>query len=216
MAWPEMPGCLLRLRYAQVSADSADLDELPDWSPLAGQKGTLKPSIRELVVYDPQGAKIVVELDTVQVEVDADGWLCKRTGEGVLIPLRVAPTDDPLMSVTGWRWTLTLGNRIIGPFPAPSSGVVELADYVTAPATDTTKAWIERIPELIDAAGSLVSIADVTRDGDDMVVALTSGAVSRFPLPGGGSSVLDNGDGTLTLAGTAITDNLDGTLTIGA
>ena len=36
MAWPEMPGCLLRLRYAQVSADSADLDELPDWSPLAG------------------------------------------------------------------------------------------------------------------------------------------------------------------------------------
>ena len=120
MAWPEMPGCLLRLRYAQVSADSADLDELPDWSPLAGQKGTLKPSIRELVVYDPQGAKIVIDLDTVQVEVDESGWLCKRTGEGVLIPLRVAPTDDPLMSVTGWRWTLTLGSRTIGPFPAPS------------------------------------------------------------------------------------------------
>ena len=149
MSWPEMPGCLLRLRYAQVSADSADLDELPDWSPLAGQKGELKPSIRELVVYDPQGAKIVVELDTVKVEVDADGWLCKRTGEGVLIPLRVAPTDDPLMTSQGWTYTLTLGTRSIGPISAPSSGVVELADYVTAPATDATKAWIERIPELV-------------------------------------------------------------------
>lgn len=151
MSWPEMPGCLLRLRYAQVSADSADLDELPDWSPHAGQTGALKPSMGGLVVYDPQGARIVFDLDVVLVEVDADGWLCKRPADGGdLIPLRVAPTDDPLMSVTGWRWTLTLGQRTIGPFPAPSSGVVELADFVTAPATDATKAWVERIPELIE------------------------------------------------------------------
>ena len=151
MSWPEMPGCLLRLRYAQVSADSADLDELPDWSPHAGRTGSLKPSMGGLVVYDPGGARIVFDLDTVKVEVDADGWLCKRPADGGdLIPLRVAPTDDPLMSVTGWRWTLTLGARTIGPFPAPSSGVVELADYVTAPAVDATKAWVERIPELIE------------------------------------------------------------------
>ena len=180
--WPEMPGCLLRLRYAQVSADSANLDELPDWSPIAGQTGLLVPSIRELVVYDPQGAKIVVELDTVQVEVDEDGWLCKRTGEGVLVPLRVAPTDDPLMSSQGWTYTLMLGARRIGPFHAPSSGVVELADYVTAPVTDATKAWVERIPELVEL---LVSIKSVTRDGDDMVVALSNGSVSRLPLPKG-------------------------------
>lgn len=32
----------------------------------------------------------------------------------------------------------------------------------------------------------------------------------------GGLSVVDNGDGTLTLDGTAVVDNLDGTLTIGA
>lgn len=33
---------------------------------------------------------------------------------------------------------------------------------------------------------------------------------------GGGLTVVDNGDGTLTLDGTAVVDNLDGTLTIGA
>ena len=156
-----MPGCLLRLRYAQVSADSADLDDLPDWVPHAGQTGSLKPSVGGLVVYDPQGAKIVVELGTVKVEVDADGWLCKRPADGGdLIPLRVAPTDDPLMSVTGWRWTLTLGSRTIGPFPAPASGVVELADYVTAPAVDATKTWVERIPELVELlSGATVATA---------------------------------------------------------
>jgi len=37
-----------------------------------------------------------------------------------------------------------------------------------------------------------------------------------IPGPSSAISVIDNGDGTLTLDGISLTDNLDGTLTIGA
>ena len=45
--------------------------------------------------------------------------------------------------------------------------------------------WVERIPELIDAAGNLVSIASITADAGDIVVTLSDGSTSRFPVPGG-------------------------------
>lgn len=178
---PTSPYCRVRARLAAVHADGPDEGSAPDWVPAVGETVELTPSISGLLTYDVAGADpVIIRLARVQCVVDADGWLTKPDGR----PVYIAATDDPLMSVTGWTWSAQIGQQQVR-FSAPSGGVVDLALFVAAPAVDATRAWVERIPELIDAAGNLVSIESVARDGDDMVVALTSGSVFRFPLPEG-------------------------------
>lgn len=182
--WPASPFATVRWRVAEVYDDGSDPGLHPDWQPLAGAKVELAPSISGLAVYDaPDHDPITIKIGRVSGIIDADGWLASdKTGE----PLRIAATDDPHLSVTGWTWTATLaGSGASIRFSAPAGGEVDLSEFVLAPAVDATKAWIERIPELIDAAGSLVSIQSVTSDGIDIIVTLTDGSTGRFPIPEG-------------------------------
>ena len=155
---------------------------LTDWRPAAGEKVVLTPSIgSNLLTYDVTGPNpIIVTVERVDCIVGDDGFLTKSDGR----PVYIAPTDDPLLSVTGWTWTASIKGKSVV-FAAPTGGVVDLAMFIAAPATNNTLVWIERIPKLIDAAGNLGSIESVARDGDDLVVTLTNGSVSRFPLPEG-------------------------------
>lgn len=152
--WPQSPYATIRWRLAKVSADGPDPDEYPDWTPDVGTEVTLRPSINGLLVYDDGSQKITIRLEQVKCVIDADGYLVKPGEDGRRV--RIAATDDPHMSRTGWTWTAQLaGGSVV--FAAPAGGVVELSDYVLAPAVDQTKVWVERIPELIatiDGAGT--------------------------------------------------------------
>lgn len=152
--FPTSPYCRVRARVASIWADGPDDDANPDWRPAVGEKVALKPSITDqLLTYDVVGADpIIVTVERVDCFVGEDGFLTKYDGR----PVYIAPTDDPLLSVTGWTWTATIKGRSI-PFSAPTGGVVNLADFITAPATDNTKSWIERIPELVDAAENVIA-----------------------------------------------------------
>ena len=180
--FPASPYCQVRARVASIWADGPDDGTHPDWRPAAGEKVVLTPSIgSQLLTYDVGGSDpIIVTVERVDCVVGEDGLLTTGTDR---LPVYIAPTDDPLLSATGWTWTASIKGKAVV-FTAPTGGVVDLALFIAAPATNDTKAWVERIPELIDAAGNLVSIEAVTHDGDDMVVTLTSGSTTRFPIPG--------------------------------
>ena len=178
--FPTSPYCQVRARVASIWADGSDDGTHPDWRPAVGEKASLIPSIGSLLLaYDVGGTDpIIVTVERVECVVGSDGFLTKSDGR----PVYIAPTDDPLLSATGWTWTAIIkGKQVV--FSAPTGGVVDLALFVAAPATDNTQTWVQRIPELIDAAGNLVSIESVTSDGGDMVVTLTNGSVTRLPMP---------------------------------
>lgn len=132
---PESPHCRVRARVASIWADGPDAGTSPDWRPAAGEKVTLTPSIgTQLLVYDVAGPEpIIVTVERVGCEVDEDGWL---VADGR--PVFIAPTDDPLLSATGWTWTATIKGKSIA-FSAPAGGVVDLALYVATPAVDATE-----------------------------------------------------------------------------
>ena len=180
--FPTSPYCQVRARVASIWADGPDDGTHPDWRPAAGEKVTLTPSIgSQLLTYDVGGSDpIIVTVERVDCVVGADGFLTKSDGR----PVYIAPTDDPLLSATGWVWTASIKGKSVV-FAAPTGGVVDLAMFIAAPATGNTQMWVARIPELIDAAGNLVSIDAVTEDAGDIVVTLTDGSVTRFPVPEG-------------------------------
>ena len=152
---PDSPYCRVRSRVASIWADGPDDGTHPDWRPAVGEKVTLVPSISsQLLVYDATGPDpIIVTVERVECVVDEEGWLTKSDGR----PIYIAPTDDPLLSVTGWTWTANLkGNSIT--FSAPTGGVVDLAVFIAAPAVDATKIWVENIVELKEAVESLTNI----------------------------------------------------------
>ena len=130
---PESPYCRVRARVAAIWADGPDDGTHPDWRPAVGERVTLTPSIGEqLLVYGVAGpAPIIVTVERVQCEVDADGWLVHADGR----PVFIAPTDDPMLSATGWTWTATIKSKTIA-FSAPAGGVVDLALFVATPAVD--------------------------------------------------------------------------------
>lgn len=179
---PLSPYCLVRARVASIHADGPDDGSNPDWKPAVGQKVVFTPSISgQLLTYDAgTDDQIIVTVEPVEGTTNADGWFVSNSGKRIYL----LATDDPRLSVTGWTWSVNVNRRDIR-FSAPSGGVVDLASFITAPAVDATRQWIERIPELIDAAGNLVSIESVSRDGEDMVVTLSDGSISRFPIPEG-------------------------------
>ena len=133
---PESPYCRVRARVASIWADGPDEGTNPDWRPAVGERVTLTPSIGEqLLVYDVAGpAPIIVTVERVQCEVDADGWLVHADGR----PVFIAPTDDPILSATGWTWTATIKSKTIA-FSAPAGGVVDLALFVSTPAVDAVE-----------------------------------------------------------------------------
>ena len=133
---PESPYCRVRARVATIWADGPDEGTHPDWRPAVGERVTLTPSIGEqLLVFDVAGpAPIIVTVERVQCEVDADGWLVHADGR----PVFIAPTDDPKLSATGWTWTATIKSKTIA-FSAPAGGVVDLALFVATPAVDAVE-----------------------------------------------------------------------------
>lgn len=177
--FPASPYCQVRARVASIWADGPDDGAHPDWRPAVGEKVVLTSSIgSQLLTYDVGGADpIIVTVERVDCVVGDDGLLTKSDGR----PVYIASTDDPLLSVTGWTWTASIKGKSVT-FAAPTGVVVDLALFIAAPATNDTKTWVERIPEL---KKSLVSIASITSDADDMVVNLTDGESHRFPMPPG-------------------------------
>ena len=150
--FPTSPYCQVRARVASIWADGPDDGVHPDWRPAVGEKVVLTPSIgSQLLTYDVGGDDpIIVTVERVDCVVGADGLL--TTGQPGR-PVYIAPTDDPLLSATGWTWTATIKGKSVR-FAAPSGGVADLALFVAAPATNDTKQWVERIPELISLIGS--------------------------------------------------------------
>ena len=143
----ESTHCRVRARISNIYADGPDGGTGPDWRAPTGEAVTLTPGVAgELLAYDVQGEEPrVVMVEKVECVVGEGGWLkTKADGQDVYI----VPTDDPLLSATGWTWTATIRGKSIK-FAAPSGGVVDLAMFVAAPAADDTKAWVERIPELV-------------------------------------------------------------------
>ena len=134
--FPASPYCRVRARVASIWADGPDDGTHPDWRPAAGEKVTLTPSIgSQLLTYDVAGPEpIIVTVERVECVVDEDGWLAKSDGR----PVFIAPTDDPLMSATGWTWTASIKGKSIA-FSAPSGGVVDLALFVATPAVDAVE-----------------------------------------------------------------------------
>ena len=134
--FPANPYCRVRARVASIWADGPDDGTHPDWRPAAGEKVALTPSIgSKLLTYDAAGPEpVIVTVERVECVVDEDGWLTKSDGR----PVYIAPTDDPLMSATGWTWTANIKGKSI-PFSAPSGGVVDLALFVATPAVDAVE-----------------------------------------------------------------------------
>ena len=134
--FPASPYCRVRARVASIWADGPDDGTHPDWRPAAGEKVTLTPSIgSQLLTYDVAGPEpIIVTVERVECVVDEDGWLTKADGR----PVYIAPTDDPLLSATGWTWTASIKGKSIA-FSAPSGGVVDLALFVATPAVDAVE-----------------------------------------------------------------------------
>ena len=152
---PTSPFARVGARVASIWADGTDDGTNPDWRPAEGEKVTLTPSISsQLLVYDATGPNpIIVTVERVECVVDANGWLTKADGR----PIFIAPTDDPLLSVTGWTWTASLKGKSIT-FAAPTGGVVDLALYIAAPAVDATKNWVSNIDDLKEAVVNLTNI----------------------------------------------------------
>lgn len=161
--WPTVIGCEVALRLAKISGDSEDTDTNPDWAPEVGSRIVLSPSIAgQLVVYSPNDGSrpIVVKVMSVNAVVGEDGFMYQPSPDDPTVASQrkvyVLPTDDDRLSVTGWTWTLRMDGGAIGPFSAPSGGVAYLSDYVTAPAVDQTKYWVDRIPDLLDTMNSAI------------------------------------------------------------
>ena len=134
--FPTSPYCRVRARVATIWADGPDEGTHPDWRPAVGERVTLTPSIGEqLLVFDVAGpAPIIVTVERVRCEVDADGWLVHADGR----PVFIAPTDDPTLSATGWTWTATIKGKPVV-FSAPTGGVVDLALFVATPAVNAVE-----------------------------------------------------------------------------
>ena len=121
---PESPYCRVRARVATIWADDPDEGTHPDWRPAIGERVTLTPSIGEqLLVFDVDGpAPIIVTVERVQCEVDADGWLVHADGRPVYIEEQVGQLFRERHEDRNYiRWLLA--ERPFGlpiPRPAPS------------------------------------------------------------------------------------------------
>ena len=134
--------------------------------------------------------------------------------------------DVPLIDPVTGRFPDSFAPPSVGADAAAAaqSAADALADRQAAAASATAAASSAATASAAQAATEAVDITVgtiTTGAPDEPAAAEIVGTAPAFTLNltiprGGGLSVLDNGDGTLTLAGTAITDNLDGTLTIGA
>lgn len=175
--WPDAPFATVTWRRATVGGDSLDDGQNPDWAARVGQTVRLIPSISGPVVYDPYGPDpITVDVLPVDCVIDENGYL---TLGG--IPVNIISSVDPLMSAQGWTWTVEGFPNIR--FTTPSGGVVDLSRYVLAPAVDSTKFWVDRIPDLIELIPDLKGITSIVPDGGDILITLSDGTETRFAIP---------------------------------
>ena len=142
---------------------------------------------------------------TLVVLADQDGLVTSGTVAGV--PALVTIRSWPMLA----EWTVRSADgqlrTIVRRFPASlliPGGTLDLdllpAHGVIPPATVTYAQ----------------SLQFGTGSAEEIGVAVADYLTANPPTGGSGLSVVDNGDGTLTLSGTAIVDNGDGTITIGA
>ncbi|WP_040281417.1 polysaccharide deacetylase family protein [Tessaracoccus massiliensis] len=154
--WPQMPGALVVARFARVHGDGSDADDRPDWIAPVGAELTFTPSITGPLVYDPTGAKIIVDVSSFRAVVGEAGFAVAKDGGH---PIRLAPTDDPLMTRTGWLWTCSWSGGKVS-FPAPSESEVNLADFIIAPpGNPVVEEWVARVTESIEVSGDLLQAA---------------------------------------------------------
>ena len=176
--FPEAPYCKVRWRIASINGSTTE-DASIVFLPKEGTKITLRPSIQGYIVYtDPTNlSKTSIFVENVDAVVDSSGYLVSNKK-----PISIAPTNDPNMSVTGWTWRAEVGSRIVE-FSAPSGGVVELSDFVQAPATSQTKRWVDRLPELIELiTGTAPPVVDTSDIYDAVAAYLLDNPTSVDPI----------------------------------
>lgn len=158
--FPTSPYCQVRARVASIWADGPDDGTHPDWRPAVGEKVSLIPSIGSLLLaYDVGGTDpIIVTVERVECVVGSDGFLTKSDGR----PVYIAPTDDPLLSATGWTWTAIIKGKPVV-FSAPTGGVVDLALFVATPAVNAVEyvSVVQVVADYIAAHPPDVSAADL-------------------------------------------------------
>ena len=168
---------------------------------------------------------VLVRLTTPSSGAAASGWVPadEVAAVGHLECRPYAPDAD------GARLHLEAPDRLL----LPAGFTVRLvAGEATLRLAPTGAGWcwqiIERTPRgktryvLVPDSPTVVDYADLV-DVDPLTLAATAepeaawwAAIEGIQGGAGGLTVIDNGDGTLTIDGTTIVDNLDGTLTIGA
>lgn len=149
--YPISPFFGVTLKVATISNDGSDLGLYPDWVPVVGSKFTLTPSVSGTLVHTNPftGEKIAVTIRPVEAVLNANGVLVSTLG----LPVNIASGEDPNLSATGWVWRAVSQNFSPITFNGSPGTVVNLADYIQAPAVDQTKSWVEKIPELIEILG---------------------------------------------------------------
>lgn len=177
--WPEVPHAIVRWRLAKLREDRNDEDYYPDWTVDTSKKVTIIPSVTGLVVYTPdEGDPITFELEKVTGNIDNFGYLVNNEGD----PIRVAASDDPRMSVQGWTWSVEGQPGLI--FATKMNQIVDISDFIIAPAVDATKFWVEKIPELVDLVGTTGGIKSVQVLNGNLVFTFKDDTVTSVPLPG--------------------------------
>lgn len=153
MSWPSVPNALVEMRLGAIGTDDGSPGPFPAWYPLEGYHIKLTPG-RDMVVFDG----VVAPLKPILATIDAEGWL--RTAEGAQV--RLAATDDPRMSTTGWLWTAEMDQgRVKVKFPAPANGVVNIADYIEAQISENIQHNLDQLPALIDAINNATDLANI-------------------------------------------------------
>ena len=169
---------------------------------------------------------VLVRLTTASSGAAASGWVPadEVAAVGHLECRPYAPDAD------GARLHLEAPDRLRLPASMPPVRLV--AGETTLHLAPTGAGWcwqiIERTPRgktryvlVPDSVatldyGDLVDVDSTTLAASAEPEAAWWAAIEGIQGGAGGLTVIDNGDGTLTIDGTTIVDNLDGTLTIGA
>ena len=169
---------------------------------------------------------VLVRLTTASSGAAASGWVPadEVAAVGHLECRPYAPDAD------GARLQLEAPDRLLLPASMPPVRLVGGEALLHLAPTGAGWCWqiIERTPRgktryvLVPDSVAVLDYADLV-DVDPLTLAATAepeaawwAAIEGIQGGAGGLTVIDNGDGTLTIDGTTIVDNLDGTLTIGA
>ena len=120
---------------------------------------------------------------------------------------------DRLLLPAGFTVRLVGGEALLHLAPTGAGWCWQIIERT--PRGKTRYVLVPDSPTVVDYA-DLVDVDPLTLDPTAKPEAAWWAAIEGIQGGAGGLTVIDNGDGTLTIDGTTIVDNLDGTLTIGA